>query len=216
MGAAEALGGRGKDRLRGALRIGQHRVVPETQHAPSVGFERSRSFPVIGNRVEMLAAVQLDDQPRVTTGKIGDIRTDHQLPREARPIGCENAPQGTFRFGRAIPKRPGMSGETRRNALHDADPNRTRHARLPTPSPSLPGRGVAPEILRACLCPTANVPVMFSSFDAKTPEEDHARTPPARRRLPSPAEPPPPEAPRKPVWRKFIPSYSLNFLNFRR
>jgi hypothetical protein len=64
VGTAEALGGRSENGLRHALRILIDLAVPKTQYAPAFPLQAPRTREV-ALRVEMLAAVYLNDQPRL-------------------------------------------------------------------------------------------------------------------------------------------------------
>lgn len=82
MGAAEALGGAIKDELRGSIRIAQDIAVPKTHDVPTVSPQICRA-PFVGGRLtRVMAAVELDRQPRAPAGEIDDERHDDQLPGE--------------------------------------------------------------------------------------------------------------------------------------
>jgi hypothetical protein len=72
VGAAEAFGGAGEDRLRGADGIVAHVAVPDAKHCPALVRQ-----PLIPDDVALtigaLPAIDLDDELRPATGKVGDI-----------------------------------------------------------------------------------------------------------------------------------------------
>jgi hypothetical protein len=97
-GAVKALGTALKDKLGSAIRILLNVIIPQTQDSPAFVLEEIRTALIIGCRIDMLAAVQLDRQLRLSAGEIDDIRFDHQLAREAWPIMSQAKPQQPLRF----------------------------------------------------------------------------------------------------------------------
>jgi hypothetical protein len=75
VGAAEALGGCLKNALRGAVRVGQHFAVPEAHNHPALRAQELCSVVVIGLRIEMLAAVELNREFCLATDEVDDERT---------------------------------------------------------------------------------------------------------------------------------------------
>ena len=72
---AEALGGFLEDRLGYALGIDCDVRVPEADDGPAFGLEEARAG-LVARRIDVLAAVDLDDQLRLAAGEIGYERTD--------------------------------------------------------------------------------------------------------------------------------------------
>ena len=90
------------DFLKHASGVCQDVVVPEADHRVTVRFDQLRARR-IGCAVSMLPAVQLDHQPRLPTGEVGDVRTDRELADELRTLdlpGTKMRPQPRLRFGR--------------------------------------------------------------------------------------------------------------------
>jgi len=83
VGAAEALGGSLKDGVEHTLGIGVQLGVPHPQNRPSFACQKSVASNVT-RAIRMMATVQLDDEPRLAAGEIGDIGADPQLPGELR------------------------------------------------------------------------------------------------------------------------------------
>ena len=73
MGAAEALGGFAEDGFGDTVGIFVHFAVPEADHGPALCFEGAGADSIIG-RINMLAAIDFDDQPRLPAGEIGGVR----------------------------------------------------------------------------------------------------------------------------------------------
>ena len=84
MGTAEALGGPLNNQIEHIIRIGIQRGVPNPQNRPALVREESIA-PNIALAIHMRAPVQLNDQPRLTAGEIGDVGSDRQLTGEPRP-----------------------------------------------------------------------------------------------------------------------------------
>jgi len=82
VGAAEALGGFRQNVLGGALSVGQHVRVPQTEDSPALTFQICCAA-LIGRRLlNMLAAVEFDPEPGLTASEIDDEGRDYQLARE--------------------------------------------------------------------------------------------------------------------------------------
>jgi hypothetical protein len=84
VGAAEALGGAPHDNVEHALWIRVQLVVPDPQNGPPL-LSKESIPPNIPLALRMLAPVQLDNELRLATREIGDVRSDRQLPREFGP-----------------------------------------------------------------------------------------------------------------------------------
>jgi hypothetical protein len=72
VGAAEALGGSIRNRLNDTLRILAQFTVPEAQDGPAF-LPQEGVAAEVASAVHVLAAVEFDDQPRVTAGEVGPI-----------------------------------------------------------------------------------------------------------------------------------------------
>ena len=77
--------------------------VPEPQHAIAVPFEgnRSRAVTFDCNVVVMLTAVELDNELRMVTCKVGYVPRKWDLPPEVTPLRFEKTqllPQHAFRW----------------------------------------------------------------------------------------------------------------------
>jgi hypothetical protein len=70
-----------RDALQHAIAILRHIVVPEPQHAPTLGSQKSIASGV-GRAFRMLAAVDLYDQSMRDRSEIRDERTDRDLTAE--------------------------------------------------------------------------------------------------------------------------------------
>ena len=102
------------------IEILQHVIIPEAQHRPSIGFQPCRSGGVItdGLVVRMLAAIQLNNQPFIRTGKVNDIASDGNLSSEAKafqPMGTHRIPELQLRFGHRLAHAFGIGTTLRRN-----------------------------------------------------------------------------------------------------
>jgi hypothetical protein len=75
VGAAEALGGLEQDRLGDAVGIFADLAVPEADHGPAPLFKEASACQIIF-AVNVLTAVNFDDQPRLATGKVSDVGVD--------------------------------------------------------------------------------------------------------------------------------------------
>ena len=142
MGAAEALGGLEQDRLRDAFGILVHLAVPEADNRPAFLCEETRAVLVV-RRFDMLAAIDLDNQSRLSASEIGSIGVERKLTRKLGTIAGQQAPESPLLRRGLGAKRTGLSVRclgTRRlftsTLLADA-------LRAPTPNPSLSGRGTS-------------------------------------------------------------------------
>ena len=86
MGAAQALGGFGKDAVDYALDIVDHFIVPEAQDAPTFGLDHRGPQRVLLRHLRMMSTVDLDREPGLPAREIEDIPPDNQLPGEARAV----------------------------------------------------------------------------------------------------------------------------------
>ena len=81
MGAAEALGGSGEDRLRRADRIFANIAVPHAKHRPAFGAQPFVAFGVM-SRIRVLTAIDLNHELCLTAREVGNVRSDRKLARE--------------------------------------------------------------------------------------------------------------------------------------
>jgi hypothetical protein len=95
VGAAEALGGLQQDGLGYAFGVFTDLAVPEADYGPAFDSEVAGTSLVSGG-LDVLAAVDLDHQPRLAVGEVGDVRADGELAGEFGPIAGEQAPEGAF------------------------------------------------------------------------------------------------------------------------
>lgn len=86
MGAAEALGGAAQQKLRRANRIGKDVRIPETHDAPADAFEIFGARCVVVLPIEMLAPVEFDSEFGLAAGKVDNVISHYQLPRESWPV----------------------------------------------------------------------------------------------------------------------------------
>ena len=91
MGAAEALGGLQQDRFGHAFRVLGDFAVPEPDDGPALGFEEPRAGHV-GDGINVLAAIHLDDEPGLSTSQVSDVRRNGELAGELRLISVEQSP----------------------------------------------------------------------------------------------------------------------------
>jgi hypothetical protein len=77
-------------------------VVPEADHAESLRLQPARARIVVRRAIEMLAAVDFDDQPDFQTDEVRDESADgvlsSELPVEQAPV-AHALPQRTFGIG---------------------------------------------------------------------------------------------------------------------
>jgi hypothetical protein len=97
-----------------ALDIGQHVVIPESQHGVTMLGE-DRGPACISCRVGgVLSTIDLDDEFELVASKIGEVRPDANLPAEmcARPAKAmaQMPPKALLGLGWILPKSPGDIG----------------------------------------------------------------------------------------------------------
>ena len=73
-----------EDYLPDAFDIAQHLVIPESQHTIAMFAEPSIAHGV-SSALGMLATVNLDDQPFLSTDEINDVPSDRLLTDEFMP-----------------------------------------------------------------------------------------------------------------------------------
>lgn len=86
MGPAEALGGACKHLLRNRLRAFQHFMIPESDHRPSACLKIGCSDDIV-RIVEMLLAINFNNQLGAAVREICDIGSDDELPCEPWAVG---------------------------------------------------------------------------------------------------------------------------------
>ena len=80
------------DRLQDRLRLGQHLIVPEPDHPVAATVQPAAPFLIICNLRGVLAAVELDDQPRAVRDEVDDERSNRLLAAESlasKTVGTE-------------------------------------------------------------------------------------------------------------------------------
>jgi len=70
-----------QDSLQDCARGVSDLIVPDPEHPPSRVFEKLRP-PIIRIAIEVLAAIDLYDQPVLRAGEISHVRSDRMLPPE--------------------------------------------------------------------------------------------------------------------------------------
>jgi hypothetical protein len=97
-----------EDYVPNAFDISQHFVIPETQDAVTM-----RDQPLFANGVAfvigVLAAIDFDDEPLLSTDKIHDIRPDRLLTHEFEPgerSAAKVSPKLSFGACRIVPQLP--------------------------------------------------------------------------------------------------------------
>lgn len=90
-----------QDRQAHAVEVLQHLVVPAAQHAKPRRLEMTVPQGVTF-RFRMLAAVDLDDQPRLEADEVEDVAVERHLPLELQPAEMPAA-QRSSRVGALDP-----------------------------------------------------------------------------------------------------------------
>jgi hypothetical protein len=94
-----------KNRLQHRFLIAQHIVVPKPQDAETFRVKPSGSRFIIGLRVSMLPAIDLDDQSLRKAREVGDVSSNGSLA--AKPEACEllspqEIPEPSFGIGQLL------------------------------------------------------------------------------------------------------------------
>jgi len=86
-----------------SVRVAEHIIVPEAQHAIALNFNQSGSRGIA--RRTVLAAVNLDHEPRAMTREIGNEAADWDLSAKSglRKGFSQQAPHRHFGIGGAAP-----------------------------------------------------------------------------------------------------------------
>ena len=100
-----------EDGLGDTVGIVLHLVVPEAEDFPAQTFEKAGSRLVSLDPFEMLAAVELDSQPRLAAGKIEDKIADPELAGETWAVAREPRPEQAFLRRRFVAKLPSEARE---------------------------------------------------------------------------------------------------------
>jgi hypothetical protein len=107
-----------------AIAVLQHIIVPEPDHTKAKLFEIC--VPVtVGETVRMLAAIDLDDQPRIKANEIDDIRADGMLaakPETLKFAVPQQLPHRGFAFRWIVAHRTGKPANIMRNMPAQNDP----------------------------------------------------------------------------------------------
>jgi len=110
------------DRGAHALRIVQHLVVPEPQHPVPLAFQEPGAAGFLLGGGVMLAAVDLDDQPRFVAGEVSDKPADRHLTAKPPALVLprpQHLPEPPLGFGHRTAQRPGaIAGARARFFLH--------------------------------------------------------------------------------------------------
>lgn len=120
----------------------QHLMIPEPQHAPSACFQIRRA-PLVGGRISMLAAIELDDQPRLDAGEVGNVRRHRMLATKPRTqiAAAQCAPEQRFDIRRLCAQSPRIRQGTRRNVRHGQSVGTAAPPPNPPPCASRTGEG---------------------------------------------------------------------------
>jgi hypothetical protein len=92
-----------KDRLGDVFDSGCHVDVPEAQDAKASTPQEGVAMQIVWRLIEMLAAVQLDDNGGFQANEIADIRVDPMLPSEfetAQLTAAQSTPEKAFSLRR--------------------------------------------------------------------------------------------------------------------
>lgn len=117
MGWPKDVANRRKDRLCDTARIFGHFSIPEPNDPPAELFEKQGTFSII-RRIDMLAAVKLDGQFRLSAGQIENVVSDNQLTRKARTVAVDQTPDCSFSVRCVVAELAGAIGHDGRNAGH--------------------------------------------------------------------------------------------------
>ena len=142
MGAAEALGGLRQNAQNGAVGIVEHLRVPKPEDAPSFALQEHRPASVSLYLLGVLAAVELDAEPRLAARQIDDERRHDELPCERRSIARDATPHRQFCRRGIVAQFSRASRQLRIYAVaHGASVGWLAALANPPPAPSLSGRG---------------------------------------------------------------------------
>jgi hypothetical protein len=74
------------DALDNTISVAKHVVVPEAKYQISLCFEDGGSLGILTTQFEVLAAIELDNQPRRFAAEVHHIRGYRHLPTEFQSI----------------------------------------------------------------------------------------------------------------------------------
>jgi hypothetical protein len=140
VGAAEALGGAGKDCLQDAVRIFVQFVIPDPKDRPAFASKELVASPVpLG--LGMRAAAELHNQPSLPAGEVGEVRANRKLPSEFRAQAGDHGPKPALVPSRSVAEFARACGSVERNtAAHVCSIESVRASRThPQPLPSREG-----------------------------------------------------------------------------
>jgi hypothetical protein len=93
-----------------AVRIVQHLVVPESQHAVALALQEPSAARFLFRRRIVLAAIDFDDQSRLVANKVGNEAPDRHLTAKSISFGLarsQHPPELFLGFGHLAAERPG-------------------------------------------------------------------------------------------------------------
>ena len=105
-----------ENRIEDLLRPFQSIVVPESEDAKACRSQERITTVVIGLTIDMLAAVQLDDQGGFNAGKIANVETYAMLPPElgaSEPTATQVSPEMALSVGRISSQVAGVTKHQR-------------------------------------------------------------------------------------------------------
>jgi hypothetical protein len=102
---------RGDDCADDTIQIGQNIIVPEPDNAVATRVQPRRPGSILLPLHVVLPAIDLDNQPRVETGKISDEVADGHLATKLEPTDLplpQGRPQLAFRVGGSLSQAAGV------------------------------------------------------------------------------------------------------------
>ena len=122
----------GRNGFEDAIGVAHDFVVPESDHAVSVGFEGRTPSRIGLDR--MLSAIAFNDDPQAAAGKVNHVTANRKLPRELHTHlpAAQVGPQHTFRIRHLAPQ-----------FARGASEPLFRHLRTPIPNPFPQGKGLS-------------------------------------------------------------------------
>jgi hypothetical protein len=88
-----------------AIDIVHHIAIPEAENAVAVPFKIGSALSIIFFLIDVLAAIQFDDEFLTRSTEIGDVRANGVLAAEMnaiRPVGAQKDPKFGFCFGHLL------------------------------------------------------------------------------------------------------------------
>ena len=129
---------RPNDRFDHSLSFSRHIAVPEAQDSKVLRFQKLGALVIVNGPLDMLAAVQFDDQPALETREIGNVWTNWNLASKPRARNLSSAkvlPENLFGFRRCLPKFAGKAASSRLR-------RRSHGGGFPRPYPPPSGEGL--------------------------------------------------------------------------